>query len=115
MQQRVANLKHGHSKAHSSYIIARPRYAEKKSSNRLDAFLEVLDVRHPPKDKIGFLIHHWRQDRGSVIYYFDSLENAKAAYDQASGKINVIQILSRAQGLVQIERTQKPWFYDLFY
>ncbi|MFZ3031916.1 MAG: hypothetical protein WA082_02685 [Candidatus Moraniibacteriota bacterium] len=71
------SVPHGGFGRYTRYDITQHEYAGYGSG-----YIEVLEVKNPPNERGGFVIHDFRSDKGAVFSEWDSLADALNAYER---------------------------------
>lgn len=102
------NIEHGSFGMYTRYDIKQRKYAGGGGG-----YIEVLDIRNPPDDRVGFVVHEYQGRKGSVFYEFDSIERAEAAWEVSWGCGDPDKKLPTCQGFLRRVACGllTPWFY----
>jgi hypothetical protein len=98
---------------HSKYSIV--QHHRVGGSKHTDRYLQVLEIKDPPPDFHGIVLHQWTEFHGSTIIEWETLEDACRAFEMLSNRFvwtsahcEVIPGFKR----VVLERIKEPpWFY----
>lgn len=95
----------------TTIFITQHRYASTATDDTNQCFAHVLEIKDPPKNKPGFVLHAFENGRGHLIFESPSLKQALQLYetmleygfDALKGDANVSHSYEIQKG--------KPWFY----
>jgi hypothetical protein len=98
---------HGGYGRYSRFDIAQHKYA-----GGGNGYIEVLEIKNPPDNRCGLVIHEWNSYDGSIFNEFKSLEEAEAAFDRLWGS-QTAERMPTEKGFIRrvVCGGLSPWFY----
>lgn len=114
---RVKNVSHGGYGRYTRYDIAQHKYAGGDCESGGDGgFIEALEIKNPPENRCGFIIHEYNSGTGSIFYEFSSVEEIIKAWEENWGNMrNRLESFKKYKGFKRkVEcRELNPWFYAI--
>jgi hypothetical protein len=106
------NVGHGGYGRYSRYKIKQHKYAG-GGHGGCGGFIEVLEIENPPEGRCGIVLHEDIDDyshRGATFWEFDSLEEAKKAFEHSWSSSDKKRRYEKAKREVHTGFFS-PWFY----
>lgn len=105
---RVKTVEHGSYGRYTRYDIHQHAYAGGEGG-----FIEVLEIKDPPEGRCGCVLHEYDTVSGSAFTEWESLEQARLAYDKRCWGIDAAKESAKLPGFVRHVPCGDlmPWFY----
>jgi len=105
------SVQHGGHDQYSRYEIEQHKYA-----GGCGCFAEVLEIKNPPDNRCGFIIHDHQSGpfSASAFYEFSDLASALAAFEKIWGDYDSLEkLLKKQTGFIRTVPcgALRPWFY----
>lgn len=109
-----ATVGHGGYGRCTRYDIVQHRYAG-GGHEACGGFIEVLEIRNPPDNRAGVVIHEWDNARGAVFSEWERVEHAIAAFESQWGNSGTAVVFPTLPGFCRRVVCNKltPWFYAI--
>jgi hypothetical protein len=102
------------------FKVVRHEYTPIEYPNTNQGYVEVIEIRNPPKNKRGIILHCYRGDEGSTYCEYRTVRDAALGFaivaGDASGGRELNERLRKTGGFIRRVKCNPiaiPWFYDV--
>lgn len=109
------SVSHGDFGRYTRYDVTQHQYAGYSGEDGGGGFIEVLEVKNPPNERSGFIIHDFRSHEGAVFAEWASLTDALTAYGQFWERAHRQHSAWQELGCKRLVScgALTPWFYAI--
>lgn len=113
---RRLNIFHGGYGRYTRYDVTQHKYAGGGPGEGGGwGYIEVLEIKSPPDDRWGIVIHEYRSHRGATFTEWDTIETANAAFEKLWSALETEGTSEQLPGFRRrVECAElSPWFYAI--
>lgn len=102
------NVPHGSYGRYTRYDITQLKYAGGGGG-----YIEAIEIKNPPDNRRGAIVHEYGGRQGSIFYEFETAERAVAAWEVSWGSNSPDKKLPTCAGFLRrvVCGSLSPWFY----
>jgi hypothetical protein len=109
------NVSHGGYGRYTRYDIKQHKYAGggPGDDGGGGGYIEVLEIKNPPDGRWGIVIHEWQSGKGSTFAEWETLKNARDAYETIWSASSASEKFPKLSGFKRRVAcgALTPWFY----